>query len=231
MSSKDSKVSRKAAVREQRRKKQIRDRVIIISIVSIFAMGAAALMIIPNLPLSPDRIVRPEIYERPAVDGNAMGNPDAPVVIEEFSDFKCIHCRNFWEESEERLVSNYVAEGLVYFRYVPFSFISPESNRAAEAAYCAMDQGKFWEYHDYIFANFGAELNDPMLRAFASDLDLNMSDFNNCYNSGKYRQQVLDDARYAQGKGVTGTPTFEVNGRLIDRFTLFTAIEEELGRQ
>jgi protein-disulfide isomerase len=223
-----SKISRKAAIREQRRKKQLRDRLIIISIISLVAIIAATLLITANLPINPDRIVKPEIYERPATDGMAVGNPNAPVMVEEFSDFKCIHCRNFWEEAEKRLIDDYVAQGLVYFRYTPMSFLSPESFKAAEAAYCAMDQGKFWEYHDYIFANFGVELSDPMLRGFARELNLDTGAFDRCYNNGQYRQQVLDDVRYANGKGVTSTPTFEVNGQLVDRVSLFDIIDEEL---
>lgn len=230
MAGKNQKSSRRAAIREQRTKQQKREKTILISVVSVFALAIAAILIIPNLPVSPDRINRPEAIQRPLIDGNAIGDPNAPVKIEEFSDFKCIHCKTFWEESEGRLIADYVATNKVYFRYVPMSFLAPDSVTAAEAAYCAMDQGKFWEYHDYVFANFGTELTDPMLRAFARDLELDMGEFDRCYNGKKYSQQVRQDAQYASSKGVTGTPTFDVNGQLIDRFALFDLIEEKLAQ-
>lgn len=228
MTIRQPKISRKEAIREQRRKKQGRERMIIIAIISVVAIIAAALLIIPNLPVDPGQIVKPEVIVRQNVDGMAFGDPNAPVKVEEFSDFKCIHCRNFWDDSKNRLVEEYIDQGLVYFRYTPMSFLGPESFKASEAAYCAMDQGKFWEYHDYLFANFNTELSDPLLRAFARELELDTRAFDLCFNNGKYRQQVLDDVSYARSKGVTGTPTFDVNGRLVDRYTLFDVIDEEL---
>lgn len=230
MSAKGKESSRKVAFREQRRKQESRGRVIIISIIAVVAVAVAALLIIQNLPVSPENIAKPELYERPMVDGNAMGDPNAPVRVEEYSDFKCIHCRDFWERSEKRLVEEYVAAGKVYFKYIPLSFISPESFKAAEAAYCALDQGKFWEYHDFVFANFDIELTDGVLRAIAQELNLDTAQFDDCFNSRKYRQRVLDDANYARSVGATGTPAFNVNGQLVGQSELFDTIEQELAK-
>jgi protein-disulfide isomerase len=87
---------------------------------------------------------------------------DAPVVLVEFSDFQCPYCKKFTDEIEPAIMRDFVSTGKVLFKYVPYSFLddnSPgrESKNAAEAAYCAGDQGKFWEYHDMLFTNQGGE--------------------------------------------------------------------------
>ena len=229
-SAKVQKTNRKDMFRLQRRKQQQRERIVMISVVGVIALTIAAVLIIPNLPVDVGNYTQPQLIDRPLSDGMTLGSPDAPVKVEEFSDFKCVHCADFWENQEPELLADYINAGKVYFKYVPMSFLSSESNTAAEAAYCANDQGKFWEYHDYIFANFGASLTDPLLRAFARDLDLDMELFDQCFDRGRYRQQVLDDLAYAKGKGVTATPTFDVNGILVNRGELIAKINELLGQ-
>ncbi len=227
---KSQRLSRREAFRLQNRKRQQRERTILISIAGVAALIIAAVLIIPNLPVDIDNYIRPEKIERPLMDGMTLGDSNALVKVQEFSDFKCVHCANFWETQEPGLLADYINTGKIYFEYVPMSFLSPESNTSAEAAYCANDQGKFWEYRDYIFVNYGAALTDPLLRAFAEDLGLDMGEFDRCYRQGKYRQQVLDDLAYAKGKGVNATPTFDVNGALVNRGELTAKIDELLGQ-
>ena len=104
---------------------------------------------------------------------------------------------------------------------------------AAEAAQCANEQGKFWEYHDKVFANQQA-LTDDDLKKYATDLGLNVETFNTCYSSGKYRADVDKDFSEGQKIGVTGTPAFFVNGRFLSGAQPFEAfkamIDEELKR-
>ena len=85
---------------------------------------------------------------------------------------------------------------------------------ASEAALCAHDQGKFWDYHDKLFANQRA-LEDDNLKQYAVDLELDVEAFNACYDSGKHRQAVMQNMRQGQGYGVTGTPAFFINGRFL----------------
>lgn len=224
------KTSKKEVFRLQRRKQQQKERIIMISVIGIVALAVAAILIIPNLPVDVGNYTRPEPINRPLKSGMTLGDPNATVKVEEYSDFKCVHCADFWENQEPELLTDYINTGKIFFKYVPMSFLSPESNTAAEAAYCANDQGKFWEFHDYIFANFGASLTKPLLRAFAQDLKLDMEEFDRCFDRGKYRQQVLDDLAYAKGKGVTATPTFDVNGILVNRGELIAKIDELLGQ-
>jgi len=104
---------------------------------------------------------------------------------------------------------------------------------AAEAAHCAHDQGKFWEYHDKLFANQQA-LGDADLKKHAVDLGLNAETFNACLDSGKHRADVQKDGVEGNEAGVTGTPAFLINGRFLSGAQPFDAfkaiIDEELNR-
>ncbi len=222
------KLSRRDAFRAQRLGQQRRNRAIWIAIATIAALAVAAILIFPNLPVSPENVQAPEQRNRSQVQGTTAGDPNAPVTVVEYSDFNCVHCKNFWVESEEQLVNDYIETGKVYFQYVPMSFISPTSFTAAEAAYCAMDQENFWEFHDYIFANYGAEFTAPMLKAIAEQVGLDMNAYNSCFNSGKYQLKVQQDLQSAQSLGINSTPTFVVNGEKTDRGNLFAVIEKAL---
>ena len=227
---KDHKPSRKESFRQQRKAQQRRERIIIISIVSVVVIAVAALLIIPNLPVSVNNLKKTEAIVRNQVNGLTAGDPNAPVKVYEYSDFECVHCYDFWNQLEPSFVADYVNTGKVYLTYVPFSFIGPESYTSAQAAYCASDQGKFWQYHDYLFANYGANLNDPMLKAIAQTVGLDMSQFNQCYQSGKYKQQVLDDLTSGRTRGVNSTPTFDVNGTLVDWGNLVNQVDTALAQ-
>ncbi len=104
---------------------------------------------------------------------------------------------------------------------------------AAEAANCAAEQGKFWEYHDRLFQNQQA-LQPPSLKQYAGELGLNTEQFSACFDSGKYRDDIAKDVQDAQRLGVSGTPAFFVNGRFISGAQPYEAfaqiINEELGR-
>jgi protein-disulfide isomerase len=105
----------------------------------------------------------------------------------------------------------------VRFGYFNFAFLGPESQWAAEAAECAGDQDKFWEYHDYLFSHQNGEnqgaFSKDNLKGFAADMGLDTKAFNTCLDSGKYTQFVQDQANIAQQLGVSSTPTFALNGQ------------------
>jgi protein-disulfide isomerase len=169
---------------------------------------------------------------RPMAAYTSMGNPNATVKVEEFSDYQCPYCKLFNDEVEPTLVKTYIETGKVHFTYTPFSFLGPESIKAAEAAYCAADQGKFWEYGDLLFANQSGENKGKFSRSFfvslAGDLKLDGSAFQSCIDSGKNAQKVQDNLTYGKSKGVTGTPFFLVNDKLVDSSQLTAAIEDAL---
>ena len=222
----EQKLSKRQAMREKRQRQARLQRLGMIGIIVVGALLVAAALIYPNLrPVG--EVASAESVERPMVNDNAMGDPNAPIKIEEFSDYQCPFCARFYEETEWQIADAYVADGTVLFVYRSFgNFIGPESKASAEAAYCAGDQGKYWEYHDILFANqtgenVGAYAN-RRLQAFAEALSLDMDAFNSCLNSGKFSDRADQDRVDGTAAGVTGTPafviTYTVDGEQRTRF-------------
>lgn len=214
------------AIQERRRQRKRQQNLTMILIISGIALILAAILMLPTIRqafLPVGEIVHPELVARPMVSGNAMGDPDAPVLIEEFSDYGCGHCANFSEGTGLIIAETYVANGDVYFisRSVGSLLGSPISPQIAEAAYCAGDQEMYWEYHDYIFANQAtlyANPNAPVAKylvAFAEALALDLDAFNECVDSEKYKDRVQQDNLDATQAGVNSTPSFSINGTLI----------------
>lgn len=161
-----------------------------------------------------------------------LGNPAAPVAVVEFADFQCPFCGRFYKTTEKSIIDNYVKTGKVKFIYHDFAFLGDESSGAAQAARCAGDQGKFWQYHDYLFEhqngeNEGAFSNDH-LKVFAQQLGLNADAFNGCLDSGKHKQDVENDTALGRKFGVTGTPTTFVNGKAITGAVPFSDFDQKI---
>jgi protein-disulfide isomerase len=168
----------------------------------------------------PESILPSSVLERTASSGNTMGDADAPIHIIEYGDFQCPYCLQFWRETEPQLIEEYVNTGVVYFEYRAFPIIGPESYTASEGAYCAGDQEKFWEFHDTLFTNWTGEnvgdFTTEKLIQYAESLDLDMEQFETCLNDGKYRERVEEDKAQARADGVNATPTFIINGNLVE---------------
>jgi len=164
-------------------------------------------------------VLAPAPFHYPTPQDNSIGDPAAPVRIVEFGDFQCPYCARFWGQTEKSLISNYVATGKVFFTYRSVVFIGPESKRAGEAAYCAAEQDKFWQYHDYLFVNQGQENSGTFttnnLLAFAGALKLDRKRFATCLSTEKYATRIGRDAADAAKAGVTGTPAFLIDGQLV----------------
>jgi protein-disulfide isomerase len=149
-----------------------------------------------------------------AADGMTLGNADAPVTIYVYSDFQCPPCRRAALEVVPRLDTDYLSTGKARLIFKNFAFIGQESTWAAQAAACAGDQGKFWEYHNKLFEeqkgeNIGA-FKVENLKLFAQEIGLNQDDFNTCLDENKHAAEIADDFSEGQRKGVQGTPTFFV---------------------
>ncbi len=231
--------SKRQILREKRQREQQRNRLISIGAVVIGALFIFAVLVYPNL--KPVDVTAAASYERPMVDFNATGSPDAPITITEYSDFQCPFCQRFAEQTEPQLVETYAATGKVRFIYRSFGrFIGQESQDAAEAVYCAGDQGKFWQYHDILFANHtGENVGDytpRKLKAFAETLGLDMDAFNSCLNAGKYAERVTQDGVDGLAAGIQATPsfvlTYVVNGetktKIIQGAQPFAAFQAEI---
>lgn len=176
--------------------------------------GASVATILPAQPL-PNAI---------KTDGNSIGDPNAPVKVVEYGDYQCSACHYFFQNGRTKLLNDYVATGKVYFTFRDFPFFGPQSENAAAAAWCANDQGKYWEFHDTMYGNQPPEgkngITDALLGSVANSIGLNMQQFNQCYDSGKYKSKVKDDLAQAKDLKITGTPTFFVNGTAVSSANL-----------
>ena len=164
---------------------------------------------------------------------NEMGDPNAPVQIVEFSDFQCPACLNFYQTIEPKLVTDYIATGKVHFTYRSMGlWIGSESVAAAQAAYCAADQNRFWDYHDILFKNWTGEnvgdFTNKRLVAFAEAIGLDMNTFNTCFNSHKYSDRVNQDYTDGIKAGVQGTPTILINGTMYQGDMSYASLKQAI---
>jgi protein-disulfide isomerase len=191
-------------------------------VAAIAIVGVIALIVFGNA--RPSATIPPPSAAGIHVAGDSMGDANAPVTIEEWGDFQCPACRAFAVTTEPQLRSSYVATGKVRFVFHNMAFIGQESIWAAEAAECAGDDGRFFDFHDKLYALQGAEnggtFTRPNLLKIGHDLGLSAS-FDACVTNDRYLQRVRDDTAAGQQKGVTATPTFFVNGRKVERAQTF----------
>jgi protein-disulfide isomerase len=147
-----------------------------------------------------------------ADDDPSQGSTDATVTIIEYSDFECPYCARFYSQTLSQIRKNYIDNGKVKLVYRDFPLdLHQNARKAAEAAECADEQGKFWEFHDKLYENQNS-LDNESLKQYAKDMGLNTNQFNTCLDSGKMTQEVLKDFEDGSSYGVTGTPTLFING-------------------
>ena len=148
-----------------------------------------------------------------------LGSPDAKVTVVEFADFQCPFCGKFHDTVFSLLKKEYIDTGKVSFVYQDFAFLGKESDIAAQAAKCAGQQGKFWEYADYLFSHQAGENEGAFvsknLKSFARTVQLNVQQFAVCLDSGTFAQAVDDETASGRKIGVSGTPTVLVNGKVL----------------
>jgi protein-disulfide isomerase len=179
--------------------------------------------------------LKPPDPVRVKIDGDvgfARGPRDAPVTIVEFSDFQCPFCKTV-VATLKQLTAQYSDRVRWVFRDFPIAGLHPEAQRAHEAARCAGEQGKFWPYHDLLFER-APEVSPAALRAYAAQVGAEAAAFSQCLESGKHRAAVNADIETGTRLGVTGTPTFFINGQLLvgnqPLAEFQRLIERELGR-
>ncbi len=242
--SNDNSNSRKLTPKQEaaRRRVQKRRRTQLLVTGAIVLVIAAALIVIgisisqpvnfTNIPAAATTDARP--FE--------LGPADAKVIVEEFGDYQCPFCKQWEQQTQPQLVADYITTNKgVKFVFREFPFLDQnkgtrESHGSTEAAYCASDQKRFWDYHNALYDNQAPSENsgfwsNDRLKALAKTLKLDTNSFNSCMDSNKYRTQAITDATTAQNRGVSGTPTFFVNGALVkgsDYTALKTAIESAL---
>lgn len=204
------------------------------------AMDKAAIATSPNENDNPDNTL--PIQGDLENEIPTLGDANAPVTIVEYGHFKCPACNRFFRETKPELAKKYIETGRVKFVWKDFPYEGGDAGRASEGAYCAKDQGKFWEFHDTLFTyiwetyyqkGINAEavsvFTDDKLNEFSRQLGLDEAQFNSCLTSNKYAALVKSNFDEGVGKGAQATPTFFINGQKVvgaQPFSVFSQIIE-----
>jgi len=241
------KISKRQERRQQLQRQQQQQRLVTIGLIVLGAAFLVFAVIWPQLrPAAEVVAVDPGTYSN--ADDNSLGDPNAPITIEEFSDYQCPFCERFHRETEPLVRQYYVDTGKVRFVYRSMgNWVSgnigggkTESQDAALAVYCAGDQDKFWDMHAHLYANVLGEdvgsFTDERLKAIAETAGLDTDQFNSCYDSGKFEDRVQQDFKDGQAAKINGTPgflvTYTVNGetktKLIEGAVPFSTFQQEL---
>jgi protein-disulfide isomerase len=168
--------------------------------------------------LSPPRLQVASDPER------TRGASDAPVTIVEFSDFQCPYCQKAYV-TVRSLLEKYPDKVRLAYRDFPLSQIHPQADLAAEASRCALEQGKFWEYHDLLFEN-PSRLDREFLEQHAAVLALDGQEFAVCLDSGRHKPAIEQDRQEGLRAGVSGTPGFFINGIFVSGAQPLSAFEK-----
>jgi protein-disulfide isomerase len=239
-------MSKRQEIRERRHREQIRNRIIVIVLVVVGALLVTFALILPSLNTArtaanatqtaanatpvPVITITPRVFNT-TVNDNHLGDPNAPVKVDAYEDFRCSACLYYTQNVEPLVIQNYVETGKVYYTYHFFIVIdgndgTDASYRSANAALCAGEQNRFWDYHDTLYANQLSEsaslFTDARLITMAENLKLNMTAFNQCYQAKKYASVVQNDISQGQKLNITGTPSVFVNGSLVSNISQTT---------
>ncbi len=145
----------------------------------------------------------------------SLGSPDAPVTIVEYSDFKCPFCGRYAREVEPVLVDRYVRQGLVRIEWRDYPAQGSESTALAIAGRAADAQGKFWEFHNYVYANQERTFDEDAIREAARTIGLDLARFDEDRATGGYALAARADFDEGRQRGVSGTPTFFIGDRAV----------------
>ena len=143
----------------------------------------------------------------------ALGPESAPITIVEFGDYQCEACYAWFHNTRDTLIDNYIETGKAKLVFVDLPFLGRDSPKAAQASYCAEDQGQYWEYHTMLYTFQDGHPDSgwadrDRLNSFAFSLDMNMNEFNDCMDSSKYQKRVKANYDEAVKNDVQSTPTF-----------------------
>jgi protein-disulfide isomerase len=186
----------------------------------------------PAAPATPSEADRQQFMQLLIADTRHFrGDPDAPITMIEFSDFRCPFCARYATETEPRILSTYVETGLVRLGYKHAAYQGEQSIWAAEASECAAEQDQFWPYYDHLIgllAEGERDFTRDKLKGYAEEIGLDTEAFNACMDSERYAELVLNETRNAQALGIRGTPTFLINGLPVVGAQPFVAFEQQI---
>jgi protein-disulfide isomerase len=174
--------------------------------------------------------------EPDVTEAHAIGDPNAPVVIIEYTDFQCPFCSRHYEQTFKQIKENFVDKGLVYyiFKDFPLTNIHPQAVKAAEAARCAGDQDAFAQMHGKLFSSQSEWSGNPNANQqfvqYAQEIDLDVASFTSCLESGQYESAVLQDLDEGAQLGVNGTPAFFINGHSMSGAQPYPIFEQAINQ-
>lgn len=212
---------------ERRLKKQREQRRNTLLVVLLVAVVLVIIIVLPSLVKSAQpvgEIVEITPVSRPSADGRTMGDPNAPVRIDVFEDFLCSACATYTFEIEKQIITELIPSGNVYYVFRQFPFLDDrssvkQSDQAANASMCALEQGKFWDYHDMLYANQSGSSATPFsenrLVAFSEVLGMDVQAFEKCLSENRYQAEIDQDLADGLSLGVTGTPSVFVDGKIV----------------
>ncbi len=190
------------------------NRWVLIAVPLIIGVAVGAFLVHYNQQANPDPGHSSKLTASNLKSGGSpvMGDPKAPVTILEYGDYQCTFCYRFHQTTLNAIQEKYVKAGRVNVIFKDFALNGPDSVLAAEASHCAGDQGRYWQYHDEIYENWGGERTGWVTRdsvaGFAGSVGLNLEEFSDCLDRQRYRGAVLDMYRAGQEIGVDATPSF-----------------------
>jgi len=143
-----------------------------------------------------------------------IGNPSATITIVEWGDYQCTFCYKFHQSTLNTIKQDFIETGKVKLVFKDFPLNGPDSVLAAEAAYCAQDQGKYWQYHDELYKNWGGErtgwITRDSLDKFATTVSVDLEKFDKCLDDHKYLERVKQMYEFGKEIGIDATPSFLV---------------------
>jgi len=143
-----------------------------------------------------------------------LGNSNAPITILEWGDFQCTFCYKFHQSTLDVINEEFIKTGKVKLIFKDFPLNGPDSFLAAQAAYCAQDQERYWQFHNELYKNWGGErtgwITRNSLEKFANTINLNLDEFNKCLDGKKYEQKVTTLHEFGKEIGIDATPSFLV---------------------
>jgi len=214
---------RMAAERQARRQRVIRWGSVLGVVLVLVLAGS---WLVRALDDDGGRVSGSAMYEGVTQNGMVLGDPDAPVTLVEYADYLCPHCAEFALNDQAKLIEDFVKTGKVKYEYRPMPIlgggVTDPDNMAvkfAEASMCALDQGRFWEFHDLAFVPAAEgqrdNISEAYLKKIAGQVGLDEDAFATCLQEGTHRQAVIDSYNSGMAQGVSGVPAFFLDGQMV----------------
>ena len=220
-------MSKRAQTRLQQKSANRTKRLVVAAIVGLVIV--VSILVIRQSNENAEEIIIVGMDVPDYAEGRALGSVEAPVLIQDFSNFPCPHCRSLAMDTLPLIKDEFIESGLVRYEYYYATFDQSVGRFAAQAAECANQQGMFWPYHDMLFANQTGvqdQFAEDRLLDFARELDVNIAQFQTCLLDGESADTVEKDAELAMEMGVRATPTLFINCEIFEGSQPFEMYKE-----